>query len=1775
MSVGGAFKGGFLNGLKDIGSEFLKQSNAYVNAGENTPRSLDAPNPDNPDEVVDFGLLGDYARKVDKNAQRSYVESGYISNVRPRFLEVLLQEPDMTVVVKKRMFTSLIDNYRIDMMDEAERNFIRASKVLLKNKCQAFSTYERLTKLERIVENRGILDDTLAPAFIAGIEALESFGVNIVNPQVRSIFDRVKKLQAFSEPELFTTWFVEQDAPYDLGEGIGTFSITSVSNISTNVSTRLGGGNANLTIEDPYHLLSISELDIDRAIADVYNPKQSSSLFQFSEQELARQNNDLKQKLNRGRVARGAPPIIWKINDDSILNKRIRAFIDEAGRELIFSFNPGLNGIGAKVELDPSGRAGDIGLTSDEEKDFEKITKNFYLILNFRRQKEKEFEDVIDDYNKQSIEYVRNKMRLQFANKNIIQVMDTVHVFMGSKTMLDSRATGVDSRITQGTASGILSALNSTVESLEQTFNNIGGFFGATGGDGAGRKTFEEIEKDAIVGPDFPMWLWSSIRNDFTRQAAGVHVFAGLVNSVTESYNEGQYSLSVSCEDHSSYFKKGRINVKPAPAEVPERSVFDPYTPFDLDFDASTGFLVNDHPKLLPENQELLFSGLVKFKNGSRFLGSQMTEFLYLLGSNDVKQSNSFNSRVQRVFFDPDGFVYRWKSGIGTFTYDGSRHPRNRFREETSPRLTKDPFAGQDVMNVLSLLVSGQPYNYNNFIKSAIENGALNFSGNSQKDNFNNTEIGRSFYRQLISDLQIDNQTWGNFVPFKKLIMSEGALKFVVQGQFAVQKANYEINRLLRKRAKYFDTLAAADAVFADNPNLYELNLDGTLGSGNITIGRQQAPASSLSDEGKIAAGTTLNSLKDLDFAIAQQQNQLQQALATANTNDGSIQIFGDDLSFSPDYDGWGDQVGEEAREQQRKQLRRKIKFLTQRRLWKVKANEDPNLLIIDDQYDKNYDIQAFERALEEFNSMQSLKSDYADVFSKINAVSQILGLEVFANTQGHIEIRPPGYNKIPSSVFYRMITDQRKLYPKTLESLFINQAEGLSDRLKIVEDQIRLRTIALGLNNDVEAEAFLTGGRIVLGGAMTFKFITNDQNGYFDEQFVRRLVRQDSPDAKEAEEYKPLKSTVTEIAGQIRQRALFDSKAQIRAIYSNERIKRPANDFIYSAYDKVKRRLEFNMGQKVPELFELTKGGGDRNTSRDDKPKIVSLRTQSDVLKLTNEIAGYVSERQGVLKLLRNAIRNIDQGSKLNNDETTRRNVLFPAFQKKTELPSIIDHLIEDEEEDDLGAGSGGRYIIKDNQIISMSISEKEPDFTAIEVVGLLGEGFVQTPPGLAVGEGGNAITSALSVDYDLWRMYGFKMGQTISAPYISNSNAQAAPLAVWKLTEQRRKIISGSVTIAGNEFMQPGEVVYIEDRDLLFYVENVSHSFSFGSDFTTTLTLTYGHNPGEYFPTMLDIVGQGLYSKKFQANKIRHARFANAWGDQSIGALIIEPPDAIVLGRDSVGSGNSTEKLVKGRYGDLNRATLTQLLLALKSAQTPGTDEEAFVEIRYYTNKKKGYTGDPNLANAADAVISWLKNPTKKSFGLDNPGGDSLGFPASVAQGLNNFVGSALSGGQKIGQKGSELPDTDVLDGLKVADIDRLVSIVEIDTEDPRSISQKARLAASEAQAIGADLLGTENDLSNSNKILGGVKSIFQKSSVSSPQNSSSASKSQAQTQATTVEKTLYKTVLDIWVTFKPKTQSKEFNATTSQAAQIANEDLNNAINSGIQEITDIENS
>src|SRR5579859_559161 len=132
---------GFLANLSD-------QINNSFSIGENNTTSLDATvNGQN----QKFGSLGDLASRIDQSAERKYNEEGYLRrdsfNADPKQFEVLLQEPNATILVKKSMFSSINENYRPDFMNNDEKLYYKTMKVLFQNKCRQIAILEKLSKI--------------------------------------------------------------------------------------------------------------------------------------------------------------------------------------------------------------------------------------------------------------------------------------------------------------------------------------------------------------------------------------------------------------------------------------------------------------------------------------------------------------------------------------------------------------------------------------------------------------------------------------------------------------------------------------------------------------------------------------------------------------------------------------------------------------------------------------------------------------------------------------------------------------------------------------------------------------------------------------------------------------------------------------------------------------------------------------------------------------------------------------------------------------------------------------------------------------------------------------------------------------------------------------------------------------------------------------------------------------------------------------------------------------------------------------------------------------------------------------------------------------------------------------------------------------------------------------------------------------------------------------------------------------------------------------------
>ena len=117
----------------------------------------------------------------------------------------------------------------------------------------------------------------------------------------------------------------------------------------------------------------------------------------------------------------------------------------------------------------------------------------------------------------------------------------------------------------------------------------------------------------------------------------------------------------------------------------------------------------------------------------------------------------------------------------------------------------------------------------------------------------------------------------------------------------------------------------------------------------------------------------------------------------------------------------------------------------------------------------------------------------------------------------------------------------------------------------------------------------------------------------------------------------------------------------------------------------------------------------------------------------------------------------------------------------------------------------------------------------------------------------------------------FGWIVDQFKQFPFLKDAKDQCAPYALFLLARARRDVVQGTITVPGNEYYQLGDVIYINSRDMLFYVWSIKHNFSYdGGQFTTTLECRYGHTLGEYIPTPLDVIGKQMIREQEKFNRV-----------------------------------------------------------------------------------------------------------------------------------------------------------------------------------------------------------------------------------------------------------------------------------------------------------------
>lgn len=1447
-------------------------------------------------------VLGSFANKYDRSAQRSYTEQGYFRNhfgdPTPKQLDILLQDPEATILVKKRAFASLAENFRPDLMDTDERMFLLSTKCLFANKCKQISNYEKLTKIAQISTQIGEVDYHLLPILYGAVDALSANGVDFGG--FGKTVDRVRRITAFNTDSQYTTWQSNPSVTSSFGQGTGVIEFTTAVDFSTTTTLQFAQGRFSINFSDPYNLMTITNNDIELAISEATNSLHKNKGFQLLSSFATDTIEIQKRQLNLERAGRNAHAIRFIVEPETFVGKRIRAIVDIAGIEINFNASStsnftGSGQIDASVLIDePEYKLEEYhqqGLTRHEGGLLTNIVSAMYNQLSMAQNSKRRAHSKNQEDNNR-INALRQKLRLHYMNKLVIQPMDTISIFINSKKKLDSKITG--GLQSQSTGLKLMQGINNLVGNIKDQLNVYSGY---------------SAEKAIFVGNDFPTPLWLALRNQFVADKKGACVFTGIFEQAQSRYSNGSYQVSASGGDNAKFFEHGVVNINPS-MDVYNGTLFDPLTPFDLKYDSISGIetsIANSRdPELLAENKQIFKSVFLKNKNGP-LAGSKPTEAGYFNQSNSsaVKGKDG-----RQTFYDPEGLVYRWKQGIASLVLFGDSYQAGNQRGQS---ITEDPFAGQDIMNVLSLLITGEPYNYATYYQAATKTNTL------ARDFITNQTSAVSYFRGLRADIKNKNAIYGNFMPFKLLTMDEASFEKVMGSQLNALRYDSDLRLLTEQRAGLADRLAF------------------------------------LTPDATEAEGIKQNIFK-YDRAIQEKINNIHAELT--RKDNPPFKVIGNDISY--DFgDSSLDNKKVSATVKSRRDLRQKLKFLTRRLAWKVRANEDSNLFIVDDTYDKDYDIQAFEQS---FANLSIFKSDYVTVSEQIKTVADKLKLEVFCNTQGHIEIRNPKYNRVPSSVFYRMMQQKDEtgvqIFPQFLEDLFVTQIKDIYGRIEALEDRIRLYCFAIGETDDEKVTRFLNSfsGATSNRNKGEFSFLS-DSNGYISKNFPLVYLRAHPEHLELVNNSLDSQASVSTFTSSNRAQFLqagsplsgtsafkFKSLTEVQSLAgSTERFK------------EIKARLS----NKTGEVFSLEKEFGETHSDA------VALKSNNlAVLQIANKIAQILSEREQAIKSAASAVKNLREGLTLDT-RTGGNKLLFPELSKSKEMPQVFEHMIEDESHDDIGVGSASRYVLKNRDIISYDIHETKPSFTAVNVVGTFDLLKLQLPQELAVaGTNGNALATATAVDYDLWRMYGISLPQEVSAPFLHNPQSQLAPYAVSILNKARKEVLQAEVTIVGNEYQQPGEVVYLENRDLLFYVESISHSFTYGKTFTTSLSLKYGHNPGEYIPTPLDVIGKVLYKNNKVLPTLNHSRQGNVFRQENLGALAIGLMPT------------TTIDIFTNQLADTNRNVLTQAISQAASTLSLASNEfKPVLELRLYYNDESSFNSVNSVMNGhAEEIKAYL---------------------------------------------------------------------------------------------------------------------------------------------------------------------------------------------------------
>jgi hypothetical protein len=1417
---------------------------------------------------VNLGEFGNQASLVNTGAS-IFFDQDHSASITPDTRNIITMSPDAVILIKKKAFSSFGGINDTRFLDNTEKMLLRATKALFAYKVQQIRAYESLTKFENFFSDN------------------QAYSLNLLSSLLKEgaflDVERLGKTKGEYISSLLESWLKEPSASSEGGlitnaEYIRNISASKARQILANKRRELGAkydrvyssdasfDEANRNLTDSMSLGDLSgEFSDGDPLGNFFNDLGELISRGSSSEKHDRINEDIASVLRRNAFSTDNQLTTWIVDPDSQENYTLGPGTGVIELALFTDFSTNINydsgpssasfnlaypyRIGTILEDDIEGAIdealyGSIGILSEllngglgsegmsgtlPQIDASSAISSVLELGGLG------FADGSLD-----VDYIRNRLRTFYLGKNFINASDPVHFYIrGNRTFSDYTSSG--------------SAYSEEIS--EAPFDD--GFLDVD-------DSILKAEHILYTSQEMSMDQYKDLRRRQDNSFGMIHVFGGFVVSMAENFSGGFHNLSVSCTDNMSWLKWSRFAIQPALSD-PKTNLEDPLTPYDFVRD-DQGAVIPGSRELLYENKQLLQTGMLSYDSGL-LAGQNAAEGNLLQG-----QYNGIGSlRGKKVLQHPSGFVYRWKSGIITATagfqavdaVGGSEDDIN-FSNRYQVTVTNDILNNLDIPNILSILIVGQPYNIESFIEQA-------YTAHNKRDKSTRlTPLDP--LTGVLDTVRKQNNYYGNFQPYRMLTMNSATTEQMLNNASLRDLANSNI-QMLQKRKRILRRKIA-----------------------DIT----NSPVNS--SQKNVFTSTLLSEIETIDSAI---RNQIK----IGTTSDNAL-TSADKIGIQIGLSGATNLPISGNAEENNDITRAMMLVGAQRKIEDVRLNRDRNLFIVSDQYD-SADIRPFILTLNT-SGWKLFDGTFKDSWQLCNEAAGYLDLEFFANSQGHLEFRPPPWNRVPLSVLKesvrRQAAEDKNILPGFITNLFQTRIEGIYLQIHTLNLKIVLISLLLGKYPDRDLIP-----NMQLGGASSLSFfgvISNKGRDNVDDPNKAQSGRSSSQE-KALGLLKTNSSTIDPLGFP----SVSDNNLDLTASFQQKGDVLSGNtDRLLGAFDPIVQEQLSGVnnlqtpvggatGSAVP-AFTAADLNNLRNTFRrqfgrdpangigigesfEDKDFIYSLadtderdRAIFSATGLLTRLKKAISDRDSHVSMLQ---ANIAKQKELGEIETILQTgevggdidigindkvVDFlersaNALQTSSDIltgkmaeGSVYDHLIEDDTRNLLGPGSGKRFILKDEHIISSTFNENPPEFTRLDIKGdapLIGDGLNRSFEGLYFWAG--------ATDFDLWRQYGYKPASH-SLPFVSDAEGQAKPYAILKLGMQKFGVNTGSVTIAGNEFYQPGDTIYIPSKGLLYYIKSVGHSFNFGSSFTTKLDLEYGHPVGDYIPGPLDVIGQQLVS-------------------------------------------------------------------------------------------------------------------------------------------------------------------------------------------------------------------------------------------------------------------------------------------------------------------------